>query len=291
MKLLPIASLLIGSIAWLHAAEPVPFSYRMLGAAERVVGDGPIAPQNAVKASVKEDGKWGMQLRIELKKTEPNTMYRIRFEAKGAAGVHFRDDTFPEKNTRVAAGKGIITLFGSSDDAKPGCWGLVFAREFKQVEIPYLAVEKIAPEEYSRNLLADEGLEPGYWHGLWGKQDGCCPKLIEEEESPAGKLLRFAAGKPGDGHPSTMPLPYLPGRKYEISFWIRGNTEDMIRWQVAFGGIKLTRIGLKKTWTQVKMTGMTPDKERRGGMFLMFVGNNKPLPEMEIGGVDFHYLP
>ena len=38
------------------------------------------------------------------------------------------------------------------------------------------------------------------------------------------------------------------------------------------------------------MTGTTPGKEHKNGMFLMFFKDKQPLPEFEIGGVDFHYL-
>ena len=290
MKLELIASLLIASTAFLHAAEQIPFSYHMTGTTENISGNGPVTPQKTVQASVNEDEKWGMTLRIEPKKTESDTMYRIRLDVKGASMVKFRDDVHPVNNANLSAGRGVITVFGITDDSNPGRWKFFIDKKYEKIEINSLTVEKIQPEEYYSNLLPDEGLEPGFWHGIWGKRDGCFPKLVENENSPEGKLLHFDAAKPGDGHKATMPLPYLPGRKYEISFWIRGNEEALISWQVAYGGIKTTRLGLKKEWTHVKMSGETPDREHQGGMFLVFVGKSAPLPEFDLGGVDFHYV-
>lgn len=287
MKTLFLAAVLFGSTALLHAAEAVPFAIQMNGTTEAIRSEGPVTPQKSITAVRNEKSKWGMSLSLSLKKTEPDTMYRIRFDVKGAP---FADVRLGDSVRRCAAGKGIVTLFHVSGSSDPKQWRLNFPKEAGQIEISGLSVDKISPEEYCSNLLVNEGLEPGFWHGIWGKQDGCFPKLLEKEDSPGGKVLHFDAAKPDDGFKATMTLPFLPDRKYEVSFWIRSDTPDLILWQLAYGGIKHTRIRIGREWSEVRMTGTTPEKEHKNGMFLMFFKNKQTLPEFEIGGVNFHYL-
>lgn len=287
MKTFFFAAAIFGSMTLLHAAEAVPFAFRMNGTTEAIRSEAPVTPQKSITAVRNENNKWGMSLTVSPKKTEPNTMYRIRFDVKGAP---FAAVKLGKSAGRCAVGKGIVTLYHVSDSSEPERWQFNFAKSVEKIEISHLSVDKISPEEYCSNLLVDEALEPGFWHGIWGKRDGCFPKLVEEENSPNGKLLHFDATKPGDGHKASMLLPFLPDRKYEISFWIRSDTPDLILWQVAYGGIKHTRLRIGREWTEVRMSGTTPEKEPKGGMFLMFFRSKQPLPEFEIGGVDFHYL-
>ena len=274
-------------MALLHAMEAVPFTFQMNGTTEAIRSEGPVTPQKKITAVRNENNKWGMSLSISPKKTEPNTMYRIRFDVKGAPFAIVKLGEFAR---RCAVGKGIVTLFHVSGNSEQEQWRFSFAKEVGEIEISHFSIDKISPEEYCSNLLVNEALEPGFWQGIWGKRDGCFPKLVEEENSPNGKILRFDAANPGDGHKTTMTLPFLPDRKYEISFWIRSNTPDLISWQLAYGGIKHTRLRIEKEWTEVRMIGTTPEKEHKNGMFLMFFRSKQPLPEFEIGGVDFHYL-
>ena len=287
MKTSFFAAILFGSAALLHAAEAVPFAFQMNGTSEVIRSEGPVTPQKSVTAVRNEKNKWGMSFSLSLKKTEPNTMYRIRFDVKGAPFVFVK---LGDSVRRCAVGKGIVTLFHVSGRSDPERWQFNFAKSVGKIEISHLSVDKISPKEYCSNLLVNEALEPGFWQGIWGKRDGCFPKLVEEENSPNGKLLHFGAAKPGDGFKATMTLPFLPDRKYEISFWIRSNTPDLILWQIAYGGIKHTRLHIGKEWSEVRMIGTTPEKEHKNGMFLMFFKDKQPLPEFEIGGVDFHYM-
>lgn len=292
MKHFFVTMVMLGCLISLNAAETVFFSYQMNGTTERVNGNGPITASQNVTATRNENNEWGMGLTIEPKKAKTDVLYRIRLEVDGASQFFFKDHVlFPDRFDRFPAGKGTITFFGFASKEKNIPWEFRFEKRTSQIKIKQLTVEEISPSEYGSNLLVNDGLEPGFWRGIWGKRDGCLPKLIETEISSAGEILHFDAGKQGDGWKTTFPLPFLPERKYEISFWIRSNNPEIILWQLVRGGISHTRLALKKEWSEVRMTGVTPKQLKKGGMMLMFFRTDKKqLPEFEIGGVDFHYI-
>ena len=158
------------------------------------------------------------------------------------------------------------------------------------VEIRQLVIEKLSVGDLTENVLPVEGLEPGFWYSIWGKRDNCFPVLKQETNSPEGKILQFAALKKEDGKIVTMPLPFLSGRKFELSFWIRGKEKFVGMAQVTKTTCR-THFAVGKEWKEIKLSGMTPEKLPDRDPQLMLFDWTRPLPAFEIGGVNFRYLP
>ena len=293
MKLTLITAAVLAGTALLPAAEKAPFSYHLSSSSERISSDKPVTAEAPVCFSPDKESKFGPCLTITLKDPEPETMYRIRADFRTSERFHYRDLLrSPEKWPNCfPAGKGVMTFYIMSGKQRKAVAAMSFPKNCGKVEIRELSVEKIAPGEYQANLLCGDGLEPGFWYGHWGARDNCIPILKKDSDSPFGTILHFPASADGDGHKTTLPLPFLPDRNYVLSFWVRSDTPATLSCQVAFGNIGFTRFAVKKEWTQVKLTAKTPAQAPESGMWLMFLNlKNQILPAFELGGVDFRYV-
>ena len=293
MKITLTAAALLSGALLLPATEKVPFSYGVSGAKETVWSDKGVVPGKPVRFSPNETNQYGPLLAVNPSNPDPDTMYRVRVDLKGAKSFHYRDGVrSPRKWTNeFRPGRGVMTFYIMSNAQKKAVAAMVFPKNSGTIEIRALSVEKITPGEYTANLLCNDALEPGFWYGHWGARDNCFPVLKKDSDSPLGSILSFPASAEGDGHKTTLPLPFLPDRKYELSFWIRSDTPTTISCQVAYGNIGFTAIAVKKEWTQVKLSARTPAEMPEGSMWLMFLNlKNQVLPAFDLGGVDFHYL-
>ena len=278
----------------LSAAEPVGYTWLVHGIeGKNKFGKTPVTPEQPVAFSPDQNSRWGAGAAVTFDKTEINALYRLRIDCKsnGPAGFHYRPKNSSKWVGFVPVNKGTATLFVRPASEKENGVQFSFGKKGAPLEIRSITVEKIKPEEYTRNLLVEDGLEPGFWHTVWGKKDNRAGQLKKDPKSPFGKVLLLPASLPEEGHKATLLLPFIPGRKFEISFWLRSAEPAAVMCQVVGVGMGHTRIGLKTEWSEYKFTGKTPENAPKNGMWLMFYIFKAGTPAFEVGGVDFHYLP
>ena len=294
-KLPLILFMTLGTIV-LSAAEFIEYKWVLSGIeGKNQYGPQPITPEKPLTFSPDQNGRWGSGLAVTFGKVELEALYRVRIDCTAQeqpAGFHYRLKGAGKWTSYVPVNNGPVTLFVRPLSEKENGIQLSFGKKGKSLEIRSITVEKISPEEYTSNLLPDDGLEPGFWHRAWGKgDDEFFVELKKDPKSPMGKVLVLPETQAGEGHKATLPLPFLPKRKYEISFWLRGSESAAFMCQIVYGGLKPAKLGLKTEWTEYKFTGETPEEAPEHGMWLMFLRFKAGTPAFEVGGVDFHYLP
>ena len=281
----------------LSAAEPVGYKWNLYNIeGKNQYGETPITPEQPAVFSPDQETRWGAGLTVHFTDVEPEALYRVRIDCKstGPAGFHYRLKGAGKWVSFVPVNKGVVTLFVRPLTEKENGIQLSFGKKGGPLEIRSITVEKLNPQEYTSNLLVNDGLEPGFWRCAWGKEkkeDTFSVQLKKDRKSPMGEVLLLPETQLDDGHKSTLLLPFLPKRKYEISFWLRSSEPAAIMCQIVYGGLKHSQIGLKTEWTEYKFTGETPEEAPKNGMWLMFLRFKDGTPAFEVGGVDFHYLP
>ena len=233
--------LLAAGALLLSAAEPVGYAWVLYGIAGKNKSDSkPITQEQPLAFSPDMNSKWGAGLTVNFDKVEPQALYRIRIDCKSnsPAGFHYRLKKSSKWVCFIPMNKGPATLFVRPGSEKENGILFSFGKKSGQLEIRSISVEKITPEEYTSNLLVDDGLEPGFWCSIWGKDNTLSTQLKKDTKSPQGKVLLLPATQLEQGHKGTLPLPFLPKRKYEISFWLRSSEPAAIMCQIVYGGLK-----------------------------------------------------
>ena len=284
---LPLILFMVLGTVLLSAAESVGYKWNLYNIeGKNQYGEKLITPEQPATFSPDQESRGGAGMTVTFADAEPEALYRVRIDCRsnGPAGFHYRLKGGGKWVHFVPVNKGMVTLF-----VRP----LTEKENGIQLSFRSITVEKIEPREYTSNLLVNDGLEPGFWRCAWGKEkkdDTFIAQLKKDRKSPMGKVLLLPETQLDDGHKATLPLPFLPKRKYEISFWLRGSESAAFLCQIAYGGLKHNQIGLKPEWTEYKFTGETPEEAPEHGMWLMFLRFKDGTPAFEVGGVDFHYL-
>jgi|GEM_PF-4074717 len=196
------------------------------------------------------------------------------------------------RNFYVPAGESNFTLYFHQYEAKQFDYISVESRTPGQIRD--LKLEKLDEKDFKENLFPAPAAQITNWNIVWGKAEMF--KNVEDKDCPFdGPVLFFTlkAVKPGNGILATQVMPYVPGRKFRIEMWARGEKSGIAKFLIRGkkSDNQVRNIPLQKEWKKVVIDGQTsPDALGiREDFLFIFAALKNDIP-FYISNFSFKYL-
>jgi len=150
----------------------------------------------------------------------------------------------------VTGGWGSYSAFFFSDKSVTAkCRIFINPGPAKEMAVRNLKITEVSPESFAENLLpngdfeADQG-GPVLWTKSYGTERYPA-RIVENQDFLAGSrslVINFAATSANSEGLTSIYLPVLPGKKFELSFWAKADRENVLN-------------ASAEIWSPVKHTG------------------------------------
>lgn len=181
----------------------------------------------------------------------------------------------------VPAGESIFTLYFYQ--YQPKDFDSISIESKFPGQIQDLKLEKLDEKDFKNNLFPAPAAQLSNWNIVWGKAEMF--KNVEDKNSPFDGPVLFSnlkAVKPGNGFLASQVLPYIPGRKFHIEMWVRGDKPGIARLLIRGkkGDNQSRNIPLQKEWKKVVIEGQTSPGALgiRENFFFMFAAPKDDIP-------------
>ncbi|MBE6394455.1 MAG: hypothetical protein E7044_10440 [Lentisphaerae bacterium] len=159
-----------------------------------------------------------------------------------------------------------------------------------------IKLERLEEEDLKNNLFPSPSAAQANWRTVWGKPVQKTDFVDDDENPFEGKVLKSILQRIrlGNGVLATRLLPYVPGRKYRVEMWVRGDNDGLACFNIRgkASDNRSLNIPLKKEWKKVTVEGTTSPAglgERETFYFIISTPKNNQVM-FYLSDFQFRYL-